>query len=358
MNSSIRGEEYSYFQQKLDNNIFLYKKILLLLGIGSVVFLLRNILFFTGVDALAPLYRRVYLAGVLVTVPTYILLPLLYGRRDKRISHVFLIISCAAIFYLFVILSMLDSVYINDTDLTAYSIGLLLLGFMLRIDSRISALIFLSGMVAFILLVSANSSCPLSFESLIPLVTINVLSLYFSHIREDFFHIMYRDKRVMEKESLRDSLTGTYNRRFMGKELSRCMELKKNRAIPFSCLFIDIDFFKKINDEYGHQAGDDVLRQFASVLMDGVRASDRVVRFGGEEFVVILTDTDLPRARETAERFRQQIEKTRFSSIATAITASFGIAEATAEDNVKTIIKRADSLLYRAKSEGRNRCCG
>ncbi len=350
--------ENSYFLQKLENNLFVYKKILILLGISSLIFLVRNILFFLGIDKLSPFYLSVYLAGLLVTLSTYLILPALYKRSEKGTAYIFLLGSCGTLFILFVILSFLDSAFINDTDLTAYCMGLLLVGFMLRIDYRISAVICSAGIVLFLSLMTLFTTYEVTFQSVLPLLAINTLAVYFSYIREDFFHNVYRDKQFIEEEAMQDSLTETYNRRYMEKELNRYIERKKEQDLPFSCLFIDIDFFKKINDEYGHASGDNVLRQFASILRKGVRTSDRVIRYGGEEFVVILADTDLPRARETAERFRKQIETTRFSSLTEGITASFGIAQATAEDTADSLIQRADNYLYQAKKEGRNRCCG
>ena len=350
--------ENPYFLQKLENNLFVYRKILILLGISSLIFFVRNILFFSGIDKLSPYYFLVYLAGLLITLCSYLILPALYKRNGKKTAYIFFLGSCSALFFLFVILSFLDSAYINDTDLTAYCMGLLLVGFMLRIDYRISAVICSAGIVLFLSLLSLFTSYAITFQSVLPLVAINTLAVYFSYTREDFFHNVYRDKQAVEKEAMHDSLTETYNRRYMEKELKRLIDRKREQGLPFSCLFIDIDFFKKINDEYGHAFGDNVLRQFASILKKEVRTSDRVIRYGGEEFVVILADTDLPRARETAERFREQIERTHFPSLPAGITASFGIAQATEEDDAASLIERADNYLYQAKREGRNRCCG
>ncbi|WP_144393588.1 GGDEF domain-containing protein [Pleionea sediminis] len=154
----------------------------------------------------------------------------------------------------------------------------------------------------------------------------------------------------------RDPLTGLANRyafdHAMDTEISRSERHRHNLCM----LVVDIDHFKRINDTYGHLAGDEVLRQVASLLGNAVRKEDRVFRYGGEEFVVLLSATDLPSARLTAERIRMELEATKITALGIEIdvTASLGISEWQVGESGNTFFHRADQALYNAKDQGRN----
>jgi len=133
-----------------------------------------------------------------------------------------------------------------------------------------------------------------------------------------------------------------------------------SEAKPISFLIMDIDYFKAVNDSHGHDIGDEVLREFASRISANVRGIDLACRYGGEEFVVVMPDTDTGFAYSVAERLRQSVELTPFA-ISRAphkikVTASIGIASSTGgKDDADTLLRRSDQALYRAKREGRNR---
>ena len=159
--------------------------------------------------------------------------------------------------------------------------------------------------------------------------------------------------------AITDPLTGLHNRRYMESHLRTLVDEAVAQGRPLSMLISDIDFFKKINDTYGHDAGDNVLRQFAARIRRNTRGIDLACRFGGEEFVIIMPDTELHRARQVAERLRDCIAAEPFQVNAEtkiAVTASVGIAMLEKPDDTpETIFKRADNALYTAKREGRNR---
>lgn len=152
-----------------------------------------------------------------------------------------------------------------------------------------------------------------------------------------------------------DSLTKVYNRRFyneyISRELGRCERYNK----IFSIIMLDIDYFKKINDKYGHDAGDEVLKELANLTRECIRKSDVFARIGGEEFIVALPETDLGNAMMLAEKLRQRVANYTFFKDIKA-TISLGITQYQAGDNENTLYKRADNALYRAKNNGRNRC--
>ncbi|HOO64387.1 MAG TPA: GGDEF domain-containing protein [Synergistaceae bacterium] len=159
-----------------------------------------------------------------------------------------------------------------------------------------------------------------------------------------------------------DALTGLPNRRSffdtLNREIARCHRHGK----PLSLILCDIDFFKEVNDTYGHDTGDYVLRQFGRNLRRALRAEDFLSRYGGEEFGMILPETDLPRAIQVAERLRYETEKALFSAERgkkdaprIQLTASFGVAQLELhKDTREALFSRADLLLYQAKNAGRN----
>ena len=157
-----------------------------------------------------------------------------------------------------------------------------------------------------------------------------------------------------------DGLTGLHNRRYLDSHLATLFERAKNRRRPLSLMITDIDRFKAINDTYGHDVGDEVLREFAARLRKNVRGIDLACRMGGEEFVVVMPDTDGDTAGKVAERIRAQIADTPFTvggdAAAIAVTVSVGVSAMTqGADTVEAMLKRADLALYEAKNAGRNR---
>ncbi|MBN9047873.1 MAG: PleD family two-component system response regulator [Rhizobiales bacterium] len=157
-----------------------------------------------------------------------------------------------------------------------------------------------------------------------------------------------------------DGLTGLYNRRYMETHLGTLVEQAAQRGKPLTTLVLDIDYFKSVNDTHGHDAGDDVLREFALRIRKSIRNIDLACRLGGEEFVIVMPDTDMTVAATVAERLRRRIAGEPFpiqqGTKLLNVTLSIGIAALTnPDDTAATILKRADLALYRAKRDGRNR---
>jgi len=157
-----------------------------------------------------------------------------------------------------------------------------------------------------------------------------------------------------------DGLTGLHNRRYFDTHLKLLMDRAAARGRPLSICMTDIDRFKQVNDTYGHDAGDEVLREFANRIRATVRGADLACRFGGEEFVVVMPDTSAEMAAGVAERLRMIIESLPFpvpqADGVLRVTASMGIATLRPDaDTAEALLKRADTALYQAKNEGRNR---
>ncbi|MGD0192219.1 MAG: PleD family two-component system response regulator [Rhizomicrobium sp.] len=160
--------------------------------------------------------------------------------------------------------------------------------------------------------------------------------------------------------AITDQLTGLHNRRYMSRHLDTLIENSKKSEKPIAFLILDIDYFKSVNDTHGHDMGDEVLREFAKRISANVRGIDLACRYGGEEFVVVMPDTDMELAFSVAERLRRSVEEESFTITRAPqrlnITISIGIAGSEGEgDSAEALLHRADQALYRAKRDGRNR---
>lgn len=171
--------------------------------------------------------------------------------------------------------------------------------------------------------------------------------------------LQLKDKLIIaHKKAIHDSLTGLPNRLAYDNQLATEIARWRRYQTPLSLLIWDIDHFKKINDTYGHKAGDKTLTLIANILSEHCRATDFVSRFGGEEFTMLLSNTDAKSALMAANKIRKVMEKTAFNSNGTklSITLSCGITQFTEKDTEKSAFERADKALYNAKNNGRNRC--
>ncbi len=154
-----------------------------------------------------------------------------------------------------------------------------------------------------------------------------------------------------------DELTGCHNRRFLMEFLAQEKARADRTLVSFSVAIIDLDYFKRINDSYGHIAGDAVLKQVVDVIRQHVRATDCFARFGGEEFAAVYTATELEEAQQSAERLRQELSVTPIAcdSFSIYTSVSIGIAEYRYAESIADLLRRADQALYIAKSSGRDR---
>ena len=161
------------------------------------------------------------------------------------------------------------------------------------------------------------------------------------------------------KMAYTDTLTKTSNRAAFYDCLQREIKRVKRAPQPLSLVFADLDDFKSINDNYGHECGDQVLAAVATWIMDSVRGSDAVFRYGGEEFVVMLCNTDADGAMVIAERVRKDIaaHTMAYDLQLLSVTASIGVSTLACDEDADTLIKRADAAMYMAKKLGRNRVC-
>lgn len=219
-------------------------------------------------------------------------------------------------------------------------------------------------LISFACIFAANKyiSEPYSDNALTTVVlTFSYTSLFFyaySSRSVSYFRRMTEANRQLRSLAATDPLTGLMNARAYYAACERMIGAAQRSGTPFSVLFIDLDHFKRINDNYGHEAGDTVLREVAACLQANTRQSDALGRIGGEEFSMFLPDTDLPGAKQVAEKLRTDIEALLPTTGETQlkITASIGVAKNEARHHsIEDIQREADQAMYQAKQQGRNR---
>jgi diguanylate cyclase len=162
----------------------------------------------------------------------------------------------------------------------------------------------------------------------------------------------------LQELATRDELTRTHNRRHMG-ELLRVQQSQARRlGVPLALALIDIDHFKQVNDQHGHAMGDEVLRGFAAVAQQGLRAADLLGRWGGEEFLVLMPHTGRDEALRAMDRLQQRLAEEAGTALPAGLSVSFsaGVTEVGPDETPEAAIERADQAMYRAKTRGRRRC--
>ncbi|QHI71641.1 sensor domain-containing diguanylate cyclase [Aminipila terrae] len=166
--------------------------------------------------------------------------------------------------------------------------------------------------------------------------------------------LKYANKRLEEMATF-DMLTGAYNRRKFEYFVKMSIEKKENSGISFCIIMFDIDFFKKVNDTFGHREGDRILKEITAIVKSSLREQDKVFRWGGEEFIILLPELPLERTEEIAESLRKAVEQNDFGIKNHPVTISLGIGEYVINDSIEQFVSRVDNGLLKAKSTGRNR---
>ncbi|MBV8662230.1 MAG: PleD family two-component system response regulator [Hyphomicrobiales bacterium] len=193
-----------------------------------------------------------------------------------------------------------------------------------------------------------------------PLDRNELLARVRTQLRQKRYADSMREKVQQSIElALFDPLTGLNNRRFMENHLATMIDNSRVRRAPLTLMILDIDHFKQVNDTYGHDCGDEVLKGFADRLRGIIRGGDLLCRLGGEEFVIVMPGVNVQAATRIAERARLAVQQEQFVIDATGrsipVTVSIGLAERSADCDASSLYRRADKALYRAKAEGRNR---
>lgn len=186
-------------------------------------------------------------------------------------------------------------------------------------------------------------------------ILIGMMLYYFVRDRESAYRQLQQRETHIRNLMLTDPLTGVANRRGLDERLSMEMARQLRYDQPLSIIMTDIDWFKRVNDSYGHTVGDAVLQAFACQLSDSLRVTDFIARYGGEEFVLLLPNTGAEEGVALAERLREATKQLRFEQSDLSLTASFGVTVAQPGEGMAEVLSRADEAMYQSKSTSRDR---
>ncbi|WP_299073582.1 GGDEF domain-containing protein [uncultured Paraglaciecola sp.] len=189
-------------------------------------------------------------------------------------------------------------------------------------------------------------------------LTVSCLFWLYEYIRQNSFQQLQELNQQLEKQAKHDALSGLLNRRGIGEELQKEFERSQRYKNALTLMMCDIDYFKKVNDQYGHDMGDTVIKKVAEIFESVLRKQDSLARWGGEEYLFLLPETKGNQGMQLAEKLRSKIENTQFTykDKSFSITISIGLHQLTSTDTINQAITLADSQLFKAKEQGRNRC--
>lgn len=310
--------------------------------------------------AFLPLYRFSYFS-IFISSIFFFIAAIFRERFEKAIfldsiNYLYLIL----VYFSSINLCVLDSYY--ELDFTAYLFGILMFSFLYKSNWFKTSLIHIAGVFIFLLLLKIHN-VELQFFNAFPNIIFILLGISTNIFLEfSYFErfLLKRDSDLLnlklKEEAVTDSLTGLKNRQYLEEFLTHETSLFKRNSIPFCVALVDIDNFKKINDDLGHDIGDLVLKYVSNVMKKSMRAIDLVVRYGGEEFIILLTNSDIEGSVTLCEKIRDNIHSSQIPYVPWKISASFGITEIQKTDDQSSLIKRADDYMYEAKKSGKNKC--
>jgi diguanylate cyclase (GGDEF)-like protein len=189
-------------------------------------------------------------------------------------------------------------------------------------------------------------------------LTVSCLFALYEYVRQNSYYRMREMSRKFERQAKRDPLTGLLNRRGMRENFKQELDRSQRYNNVLTVMMCDIDYFKTVNDQYGHDIGDEIIKSLATILESGLRKQDSVARWGGEEFLFLLPETNGNHAMQLAEKLRIKIEETQYKQDdkTFSVTVSIGLHQIDSTDTINKAITKADTNLYKAKDQGRNRC--
>lgn len=345
-----RNLEQQYQEGCLDRSKNYLRRIALIIGILFFSFFIYDVLSNSSFQAIGSIF--------LCRLAFLVLSLFFYFRPDFCLkSFAFLKITIyqliLIIFFFIIVLNHENPHFVVQ----AFAVNVIILGIFFLIPNLQPHRIFLASLtLAIFLIIAVTAYQPSSLEVISIFVYLS-LCIFFSSISSyslgKYTRLDFVNKQYFLELSMKDPLTNTYNRLKFNESLSRELGLAKRYGHPFSLLMFDIDHFKQLNDKNGHVFGDKVLIELADLVKRTVREFDVFARWGGEEFVILLPQTDCKEAAAIAERLRRLICRESLKKEMT-LTCSFGVTSFSSQDDEDSIMNRVDRALYKAKESGRN----
>lgn len=343
--------EMEFWEQDLKKTSHYIKIIILVLGIVNTLFLIPDFYLVSNPH----IYGKIAAGRV-----AFLLLVLFFVFRFNKIKN-FRELTYLVTVYEFIGVMLFLFVFFNyenpDYLIQAFGVMIIIMGvFMVpnRLLNNIVISVFIIGCFGMMALHFIKAIELSSYMAgIVYLVLVFILSTIMA-LKDNYYkRINYTASRELLGLSTTDSLTGIFNRAKFNEELIRCINYSRRYNTDLTVAIIDMDDFKKVNDKYGHLAGDKLIVDFVNIVKDTIRITDIFARWGGEEFVLIFPNTDIEEAVDISERIRNSIERHEFDNVR-KMTCSFGVAQLTMSDDLSSILIKADQKLYSAKKSGKN----
>lgn len=343
--------EREFSQEYMHNSMRFIKPIVLFLGILNTIFIIAD--YFV-------IQNKYIFWLIAISKILFFLLVLIFSTRIKYIKGrslanwitVFEII-CSLLF-LFIFIQYETPNFL----IQAFGVIVIIIS-VIMVPNRWINMIFVSLFLSIgFILVSMYYIDPIKLsEFLAGIIYIGIVFILCS-INSYRIHYYQRNQYISNKELIKisttDHLSKANNRVKLEEELKRWVDYSRRYSTPLSLMILDLDNFKEINDTYGHLVGDDVIIDTANLIRQNIREFDIFARWGGDEFIILLPNTDKLSAVELAERLRKNVESHFSSSETPKATCSFGVVQMSRDDNITSLIHNADQMLYLAKKEGKN----
>jgi len=303
------------------------------------------------------IYSALIFAGLIMLLLRRILHHKLSLIKSARLQMFFIVL------YAFLLMALAVLNTILQQELYAYLLLILFLSVAVWLNIRVYSLLSLLTLGLMLAVITQAGLDPDQFS-----VKIFQMLLYYavgwflylsltSLLMENFYNRMSLEEQYQQlaTESITDPLTGLYNRKSLQEDLKKEWAKCQRKDVPFCIIMLDIDNFRDINESFGHTMGDQLIRELSSMLRNAVRLSDKVYRYGGEEFLILLPETAIETVSVVGERIRESVENQHFKGIHKTVTISMGIAQSEEDINIDILVNRADQNLSKAKENGRNR---
>jgi diguanylate cyclase (GGDEF)-like protein len=351
-----------YLQHQVNDNYPRFIVTSYITALIGILFIFRNLYRSeAGLnDEFSNMYLYTWVFLVVNSILLRIALPLAKRSKNIKLTDLVMFLFACAMCAVSANITALDSRI--DSDFTAYAFTILGTATAFRAISEkyLAIMLFTLIYFCFTYFIWLGNDFRVSF--LVPILAISTISFFIAvsleNNRKKMVHLsieLEQTNQKLKEESIRDPLTKLYNRRYLTDFLQREIKEFHRSREPFCVAVCDLDHFKRVNDTLGHLTGDKTLIQFAQLLVETSRATDILIRFGGEEFVIVMPRTTAKAAQVVVDRIKTNIEHTKFEELPWSLSASFGLTEIRHNDTDNLLLARADDLLYQAKQAGRNR---
>lgn len=353
----------TYLENRFQDNYNLFCKASVFSAVFGALFTARNLMSLYNGEEVEhyAYYFTAYLFLMSASLFSRLLVALLADLIEPKALDDLIFVTFSFIFFNLVAISALDSY--RGLDFTGYVFGGLGIAFVYRGELTRFLLVLGLGFFLFWFVLAFSLGQSFNLMGSLPILAFTCFALYISQSREKAHQAIFEVSKQLEEsnrklqgEVVRDPLTSVYNRTYLNDFLKRELLSERRKDTPLGLVVCDLDDFKRVNDQFGHHCGDKVLSEIAGLLARAMKNSDVLVRYDGEEFVMLLPGVDSTNTRAIAEELCQHVSLFESSVVKHTFSASFGVTEYRENDTADSLLQRGYQCLYRAQALGKNQC--